>query len=77
MLFGATGAVLAVGITRRYAPEASGSGIPHIEAVLYRLRELRWRRIIPVKLLGGALALGSGLALGREGPTVQLGGAIG
>lgn len=77
MLFGATGAVLAVGITRRYAPEASGSGIPHIEAVLYRLRELRWRRIIPVKLVGGALALGSGLALGREGPTVQLGGAIG
>ncbi|GIV89962.1 MAG: voltage gated Cl- channel protein [Chloroflexus sp.] len=72
-----TGATLAVWLTRRYAPEASGSGIPHIEAVLYRLRDLRWRRIIPVKIIGGVLAIGGGLALGREGPSVQIGGALG
>ncbi|RMD75379.1 MAG: H(+)/Cl(-) exchange transporter ClcA, partial [Chloroflexi bacterium] len=53
------------------------SGIPHIEAVLYRLRDLRWRRIIPVKIIGGVLAIGGGLALGREGPSVQIGGALG
>jgi CIC family chloride channel protein len=59
------------------APEAAGSGIPHLKAVLYRLRSLRWRRILPVKFLGGVCAIGGGLALGREGPTVQMGGAVG
>lgn len=64
-------------ITRRYAPEASGSGIPHLEAVLHRFRTLDWKRVLPVKFFGGILAIGSGMALGREGPTVQMGGAIG
>jgi CIC family chloride channel protein len=76
-LFGAVGAAVSVWIVRRYAPEASGSGIPHLEAVLHRLREFHWRRVLAVKFFGGALALGGGLALGREGPTVQMGGAMG
>ena len=75
--FGAMGAFLGVFLVRRFAPEASGSGIPHLEAVLHRYRELNWKRVLPVKFVGGALALGSGLALGREGPTVQMGGTIG
>ena len=75
--FGAVGAGLSVFLVRRYAPEASGSGIPHLKATFHRLRELRWWRVLPVKLVGGVLALGSGMALGREGPTVQMGGAIG
>lgn len=71
------GALLAVFLTRRFAPEASGSGIPHLEAVLHRFRKLDWKRLLPVKFLGGVIAIGSGLALGREGPTVQMGGAVG
>lgn len=77
VLIGATGAALSVFLVRHYAPEASGSGIPHLKATFHRLRELRWWRVLPVKLVGGVLAIGSGMALGREGPTVQMGGAMG
>jgi CIC family chloride channel protein len=74
---GAVGAGIAVHLVARMAPETAGSGIPHLEAVLYRLRSMRWHRIIPVKFVGGAFAIAGGLTLGREGPTVQMGGAVG
>lgn len=71
------GALLSVAVVRRWSPEAAGSGIPHLKAVLDHLRQLVGPRVLPVKFVGGVLAIGSGLALGREGPTVQMGGAIG
>jgi CIC family chloride channel protein len=74
---GALGAGIAVWLVRRYAPEASGSGIPHVKAVLHHLHGLRWRRVLPVKFASGAVGIGAGLALGREGPTVQMGAAVG
>lgn len=77
LLLGAVTAGIAVALVARIAPEASGSGIPHLKAVLHRLRALRWRVVLPVKFLGGVIGIGGGLALGREGPTVQMGGAVG
>ncbi len=76
MLFSTAGAVTAVWLVFRYAPETGGSGIPHLKAVLHRLRDLSWLRVLIVKMFSGVLAIGGGLALGREGPTVQMGGAI-
>lgn len=70
-------AALAVWLVRRFAPEAAGSGIPNLKAVLLRLRPMRAMRLLAVKLVGGVLAIGGGLVLGREGPTVQMGGAVG
>ena len=77
LLFCAICAGLSALLTRRYAPEASGSGIPHLEAVLHRFRKLNWKSVLPVKFIGGLLSIGGGLALGREGPTVQMGGTAG
>jgi CIC family chloride channel protein len=74
---GVAGALISVFLVRKFAPKASGSGIPQLEAVLHRMSTLEWKRILPVKFFGGIVAIGSGMALGREGPTVQMGGAIG
>jgi chloride channel protein, CIC family len=72
----AAAVAFAAWLVRRFSPYASGSGIPHVEAALNKEVPLVPPGLIPVKFVGGALAIGSGLALGREGPSVQMGAAI-
>ena len=60
-------------LVRCFSPQAEGSGIPNVEAVIRGELPPAPYRLIPVKFLGGLLAIGSGLALGREGPSVQMG----
>jgi CIC family chloride channel protein len=78
LVLGACGAAAgtAAWLVRRFSPQARGSGIPHVESVLEGEQPPAPPILIPVKFLGGALAIGSGLALGREGPTVQMGASI-
>lgn len=72
----AAATALAAFLVRRYSPHASGSGIPHVEAVVRGELPQAPYRLIPVKFFGGLLAIGSGLALGREGPSVQMGASL-
>ncbi len=59
------------------APLIRGSGIPQIKAGLMRRIGMDWKRELPFKFLGGSFALGAGLSLGREGPSIQLGALTG
>ena len=61
----------------RFEPDISGSGIPQIEGELKGLEDQNWRKVLLAKFAGCILAIGGGLALGREGPSIQLGGMIG
>ncbi|MEA5552815.1 chloride channel protein [Anabaena cylindrica UHCC 0172] len=67
---------LAGWLVERVAPETSGSGIPQVKAALARIPIALDLRVALIKLIGGILVLGSGLALGREGPTVQVGASL-
>ena len=77
LIVGSVGGGLGLWLVRRFAPEASGSGIPHIKSVVLGEEQLHWRRVLPVKFFAGLASIGGGMALGREGPTIQIGGATG
>ncbi|MEX0840015.1 MAG: chloride channel protein [Parvibaculum sp.] len=71
------GGVAVVWLTRRFASEAKGGGITDVMDAVYH-REGRIRpRVAVVKTLASALSIGSGATVGREGPIVQIGAAIG
>lgn len=60
----------------RLAPEAAGGGIPQVKATLANVPiRLSWRVAI-VKLLSSMIAIGSGITLGRQGPTVHVGAGL-
>lgn len=61
----------------RYAPMAGGSGIPQVKGVILGLYKMKWIRILWVKIIAGALGIGAGLSLGREGPSIQIGAVAG
>ena len=74
---GALGGGLGVWLVRRFALETAGSGIPHLKSVVRNESSLRWRRVLPVKFISGLASIAGGFTLGREGPTIQIGGASG
>lgn len=58
-------------------PQIKGSGIPQVEGKLSGEIDYNWFSVLWKKFIGGILSVGSGLFLGREGPSIQLGAAVG
>ena len=64
-------------LTQKLAPEAKGHGVPEVMlAVATKNAKIR-PRVALVKLLGSALSIGGGFAVGREGPTALIGASFG
>ena len=67
----------AVGWLVMFEPFTQGSGIPQIDAEVAGRISMPWHRVLPIKFIEGTLCALAGLSLGREGPSVQLGGMAG
>ena len=64
-------------LARRFATEIAGDGVPEVTAALAVRAGYLSTKSIPLKIVATALTLGGGGSAGREGPIVQIGGAIG
>jgi CIC family chloride channel protein len=73
----AAGGLIVGLITWRFAREVSGHGVPEVmEAVALRGGRIR-PRVVLAKLFASGICIGSGGSVGREGPIVQIGSALG
>jgi CIC family chloride channel protein len=71
------GGLVVVWLVQRFAPEAKGHGVPEVmDSVFYKRGDIRWQ-VAVIKSLASALSIGSGAAVGREGPIIQIGAALG
>ncbi len=66
-----------VSLLMKWEPMISGSGIPQVEAEIAGYIKPNWLRVVIAKIIGGFLCIVGGLSLGREGPSIQLGGMTG
>ena len=73
----AIGLLLVAWITRQFAEEAQGHGVPEVISAVAHDDGIIRPRVAFVKVLASALCIGTGGSVGREGPIVQIGSALG
>ncbi|MBN2638932.1 MAG: chloride channel protein [Bacteroidales bacterium] len=64
-------------LVKNFAPEAKGHGVPEVMDAIYYNKGVIRPVVAVVKSLASALSIGSGGAIGREGPIIQIGASFG
>jgi chloride channel protein, CIC family len=64
-------------LVTKFAPEARGHGVPEVMDAVYYAEGRIHPIVAGVKSLASAIAIGSGSAVGREGPIIQIGASLG
>ncbi|HEX4192341.1 MAG TPA: chloride channel protein, partial [Stellaceae bacterium] len=71
------GAIIVTFLVSNFAPEAKGHGVPEVMDAIYYGNGIIRPVVAVVKSLASAFAIGSGAAVVREGPIIQIGSALG
>ncbi len=71
------GAIGVVFLVKNFAPEAKGHGVPEVIDAIYYSKGIIRPIVAVIKALASALSIGSGGAVGREGPFIQIGSSFG
>ncbi|MEJ2261837.1 MAG: chloride channel protein [Anaerolineales bacterium] len=64
-------------LVKNFAPEAKGHGVPEVMDAIYYSRGIIRPVVAVIKSVASALSIGSGGAIGREGPIIQIGSSFG
>jgi chloride channel protein, CIC family len=71
------GGTLVTFLITNFAPEARGHGVPEVMDAIYYEEGVIRPVVALIKSLASALSIGTGAAVGREGPIIQIGAALG
>jgi chloride channel protein, CIC family len=71
------GGLIVTLLVTKFAPEARGHGVPEVmDAICYSKGRIR-PVVAAVKSLASSISIGTGAAVGREGPIIQIGASLG
>jgi chloride channel protein, CIC family len=71
------GGLVVTALVTNFAPEARGHGVPEVMDAIYYKEGVIRPIVAAVKSLASAFSIGSGAAVGREGPIIQIGASLG
>ncbi len=71
------GSFVVVYLVKNFAPEAKGHGVPEVMDAIYYHKAVIRPVVAAVKSVASAISIGSGGSVGREGPIIQIGAAVG
>jgi len=77
ILIPVAGALVVAFLVSRFAPEAKGHGVPEVMDAMYYRRGIIRPLVGAIKAIASSISIGTGGAVGREGPIIQIGASFG